>query len=128
MKKLVYVAHPLRGDVPGNMERIEEIMRELSEEHLDCNFFSPLHGFSFHTPAEDQALVMERCLDMLDRCDEIWVFGDWSDSEGCRREIRHAACRGMTILFSSGDSSHDLWDILTRTTFEQAPSEEEASS
>jgi hypothetical protein len=128
MKKLVYVAHPLRGDVPGNMERIEEIMRELSEEHLDCNFFSPLHGFSFHTPAEDQALVMERCLDMLDRCDELWVFGDWSDSEGCRREIRHAACRGMTILFSAGDSSKALWCALTRTTFEQAPSEEEAAS
>ena len=113
MKKLVYVAHPLRGDVPGNMQRIEEIMRELSEEHRDCNFFSPLHGYAFHDPEDDQALVMERCLDMLDRCDEIWVFGDWTRSEGCTREVRHATCRGKTILFCAGDSSHALWEAMT---------------
>lgn len=124
MKKLVYVAHPLRGDVPGNMQRIEEIMKELSEEHRDCNFFSPLHGYAFHDPDGDQALVMARCLDMLDRCDEIWIFGDWTHSEGCCREIRHAACRGKTLLFCAGYSSKALWGALTRTSFED---EEEAS-
>ncbi len=115
MKKLVYVAHPLRGDVPGNMQRIEKIMKELSEEYQyrDYNFFSPLHGYSFHDPHGDQELVMSRCLDLLDRCDEIWVYGDWTRSEGCTREVRHAAFQGKRILFHSGNSSHALWKVMS---------------
>jgi len=31
--------------------------------------------------------------------DELWVFGNWQMSEGCRMEVEHARKLGITVLF-----------------------------
>ena len=43
--------------------------------------------------------MMRQCLALLDVADELWVFGDWERSEGCRMEVEHARETGKAILF-----------------------------
>lgn len=35
------------------------------------------------------------CLDLLDRCDSMLVFGDWEHSRGCKAEVKYAKEYGI---------------------------------
>lgn len=117
--KLIYIAHPLRNDVQGNLARIEDIMTFLSESdeqphEPDCNFFSPLHAYSYIEPSGPQQWVMDRCLDMVTRCDELWLYGSWDKSRGCRHEFIHAMRLGKTIKFKDAESRESIERIAER--------------
>ena len=106
MKK-VYIAHPLRGGtldiqvVYKNLAEIEKLLQLLSAKHEydDILFLSPLHAFSFVSPLGPQDWVLGQCRAMLDLCDELWAFGNWEDSEGCRMEVEYARKLGLTVVF-----------------------------
>jgi hypothetical protein len=38
-------------------------------------------------------------LGLLSLVDELWVFGDWRRSEGCRIEVDFARHRGIPVIF-----------------------------
>ena len=40
---------------------------------------------------------MQSCLDVLSKCDELWLFGDWKESKGCMKEYTFAKKYGKTI-------------------------------
>ena len=107
MKK-VYIAHPLRGErldiaeVERNISRVTELCRHVAEERSDVLILSPIHAFDFVSPLGPQDWVMRQCLALLDVADELWVFGDWERSEGCRMEVAHARGTGKLILFEDG--------------------------
>jgi hypothetical protein len=94
MKK-VYVAHPLRGDVEGNIKKVTEICQSLT----NVIPLSPLHAFGFLDPTGDQFHAMQCCLSLLSTADELWVHGEWWKSEGCQAEMSFAGCRGIPIRF-----------------------------
>lgn len=97
--KVVYVAHPLRGDVPGNTARASELCRKISQGFPDTVIVCPLTAFSFlddERPEERQRAIAY-CLELLSRCDELWLAGDWQRSEGCRKELLHARIIGMPV-------------------------------
>ena len=96
--KTVYIAHPLRGDVETNVRKATDICKELAEKG-DVVPFSPLHAFDFMDPKGDQTLVMKYCFKLLSKVDELWVFGNWEESEGCRMEIVFARQIGIPIQF-----------------------------
>jgi len=104
----VYIAHPLRGErldiavIERNVARVTEICRRVAEEHPDVLLLSPIHAFDFVSPLGPQDWVMRQCLALLDLADELWVFGDWERSEGCRLEVQHARATGKLILFEDG--------------------------
>jgi len=54
---------------------------------------SPVHSFAFlneNVPGErEKALTF--CEELVGAADEIWFFGDWQNSKGCRREFDAAA-------------------------------------
>lgn len=110
--KLIYVAHPLRNDVQVNMKRIEDIMQQLTaydnQVRDGINYFSPLHAYSFIDPSGPQEWVMDRCLDMVERCDELWLYGCWHKSVGCRHEFIHAMRLGKTIKFRDADAQESI--------------------
>ena len=93
MKK-VYIAHPLRGNVAVNIKAATEICREISEEGKVVPF-SPLHAFGFLSAEGNQTLAMKFCFALLISCDELWVHGDWKNSEGCKMEIEFARVKGI---------------------------------
>ena len=96
--KIVYVAHPFTNDPVGNMAKIEKIMKRLTKDYPDICFISPLHNFSYDQDAKE-ADILPRCFALLSKCDDLWVFGNWEHSSGCRQEINQAKLWGMTVLF-----------------------------
>lgn len=98
MKK-VYIAHPLRGvsgrkaEIESNIKENKEICRAIVEDarYADVVPISPIEAFSFLDPENKEPKYVERaigyCLSLLNGCDELWVFGDWTTSEGVMKEI-----------------------------------------
>jgi len=86
-KKKVYIAHPFRNDPQGNMKKVGMICTDIIRGHPDILPVSPLHNFAYLPPEED---VIDHCIELLSNCDELWVFGDWEESAGCRAEVKYA--------------------------------------
>lgn len=97
MKK-IYVAHPYQGKTE-NYQAISNICRRL------VNFgvmpISPVHAFNFLNDKvpEDRIRALTFCAKLAD---EVWLFGEWEKSEGCRREIQVAVHELITIRIVEG--------------------------
>ena len=108
MEKIVYIAHPLRGRNPNadtvarNMAQADAICRHIFMDHPEILPLSPLHAFGFVSPLGPQETVLEQCRRLLNLAHELWVFGDYETSEGCRMEIEYARSLGKTIVFEDG--------------------------
>lgn len=102
--KIVYVAHPLRGDIEGNMAHSAEICREISERYPDVLPLSPLAAFSFldDTVSEERERALDYCRQLLARADELWLTGTWWLSEGCVAEVFWATAWGIPIAEYGG--------------------------
>ena len=104
----VYIAHPLRGErldiaeVERNISRVTELCRHVAEERSDVLILSPIHAFDFVSPLGPQDWVIRQCLALLDVINELWMFGNWKRSEGCRMEVSHARGTKKLILFEDG--------------------------
>lgn len=90
VSKLVYVASPLRGDYDRNME----LARQYCKHVIDNGFipYAPhllFTQFMDDTIPEERATGMAMGIEMLKRCDELWVFGE-TISEGMAAEIELA--------------------------------------
>lgn len=89
--RIIYVCHPLRsGNVQKNRENISEICKQITEDYEDTLILSPIHNFSYISTEGDQTDVFAQCAELLNLADELWVFGDYKNSEGCQLEIRTA--------------------------------------
>lgn len=105
MKK-VYIAHPLLGSTDrenpdfcvlfGNLERVENICRRIVKKHPDILPLSPINAFAFLDVFE-RKISLKLCRELLSLADELWVFGNWADSEGCRKEIGWAKEMGIPV-------------------------------
>ena len=96
--KSVYIAHPLRGNIQGNIEKVTSICKSIIANG-EVVPFSPIHAFGFMSVDGDQSQVMGYCLELLSKVDELWVFGDWSESEGCYTEVAFAFHNKIPIQF-----------------------------
>jgi hypothetical protein len=107
--KTVYISHPLRGGtdranpdisaVMRNKTAVDGICRRIADECPDVLPLSPINAFSFLGVFEDDALALETCMRLQELADEIWVFGEWQTSEGCRAEIARAGALGKRVFF-----------------------------
>ena len=100
--KLVYIAHPLRNDPDFNKARLSEILNNnfVSYQEMHVIPVSPIHLFTYLDPKVD---IMAECLELLYRCDELWVFGDWKNSAGTCVGIWFAEANGIKIRYIEGD-------------------------
>ncbi|CVK18477.1 DUF4406 domain-containing protein [Sporomusa sphaeroides] len=96
--KTVYIAHPLRGDIDNNLTRVNKICQQLLAAG-EIVPLSPLHAFDFVDPRGPQELVLKYCLVLLARSDELHVYGDWRQSEGCQMEIQFARENNIPVRF-----------------------------
>jgi len=94
----IYVAHPFSNDPAGNMAKIDKIMKEITAKNPNDCFISPLHNFSFDkTSTETQ--ILSRCFKLIGSCDELWVYGNFETSVGCRAEMAFARYLSIPIVF-----------------------------
>lgn len=96
--KLVYIAHPFGGK-RRNVRRVEHIIKRLLKTHNGTTFYSPLHatGFFYNELSHEEG--MKHCVEMLKRCDELWLCEGWIKSRGCLIEHSYAVQHNMPIIY-----------------------------
>ena len=99
----IYLSHPYRNNPKENLKSISRICREIYDRRPDVIPVSPLHMFSFCTPADNQEKILEWCLSVLQDCTEIWMCGYWGSSEGCLRELAMAKELGIPVVIYEDD-------------------------
>ena len=94
IEKVVYICHEFGGK-QENADKVATLVRELSNLYPTICFISPIHAFGFLYESTDYDRGMSYCLTLLDMCDEMWVFGEFSNSKGCLIEKEY--CRKYKI-------------------------------
>lgn len=90
--KRIFVSHPFKDNPKANRESADKICKELVKQgYLPI---SPLHLFSFLENDDLRNHIMRVCFELIQVCDEVWVFGD---SEGCMAEKRYAEFIGKPV-------------------------------
>lgn len=100
--KIVYIAHPISGDIAGNLEKIQQIVRQINLQYSDVVPFAPYwvdcHALDDNDPEErkrgianDQEFFLRKVID------EVWLFGD-RISAGMLSEIELATSLGIPVV------------------------------
>jgi len=107
--KLVYIAHPFtsHGTIAENQQAIDTICRSIVADSPDVVPVSPIHAFGFYDPTGCQDKVIGYCKELLSACSEIWLYGQWRHSKGCRAEAQHAMIQGLLVrdMEKEGDNT-----------------------
>ena len=99
--KIVYIAHPIGGDVKMNIYRIIQIIRRIDLTRPDVIPFAPyvadVLALADERP-EERERGLNNCLNVLRTgvCSEVWVYG-LTISAGMQNEICLAHSMGMPI-------------------------------
>ena len=95
--KLVFVSGKYRGDVDANIAHAKKAAIRLWQAgyvvlcpHLNSALFDGL------CPDE---VWLAGDIEMMKRCDIIFMLSNWRDSEGAKAELEIAAKLGMGIMF-----------------------------
>lgn len=97
----IYVCHPFAGDVQGNSERVRSICRDLVESGV-LPIAPHLYLPRFLDEATEREQALGFCLELLDTCDEVRVYGD-RVTAGMRREIERAEAIGLLVRFAGAE-------------------------
>lgn len=93
-KKLVYVAAAYAGDIDGNTRRTQEYSKFVIEQGaVPVNPILNFNGVLFDETDRELALALD--LLILDRCDELWAFGE--PTAGMRMELERAKEKNIPI-------------------------------
>ena len=104
--KLIYVCSPCRGIPPYSVTKTEENIRNARFycKAILVKGYIPIAPHAFYqgllsddTP-EQRAKAIEIGLNLLQKCDALWVFGE-TISEGMKTEIARAKVFGIPVLY-----------------------------
>lgn len=104
-KKIVYIAHPISGNVKGNLLKIQKIVREIcfSTENIIpfVPYYSDLMALDENNPEERaRGIANDQVYFERGVMDELWLFGP-RVSEGMRHEIKLAKLFGIPVISKS---------------------------
>jgi hypothetical protein len=91
---LIYISHIYQNKQENKLEA-EEIVRKLVKEHPEHTYISGLHPFCFMYAETTYEQGINMCLEVLKRCDMMYVYGDYEHSRGCKAEIEFCEENGI---------------------------------
>jgi DNA polymerase-3 subunit epsilon len=95
----VYVCHPFADDPAGNIERVRGLSRQLVA--LGVMPVAPhLYLPQLLDEATEREQALRFCLELVDTCDEVRVFGG-RVTAGMKREVEYAKRRGIPVRFET---------------------------
>ncbi len=98
---LVYIASPFAGDIERNTERARGYCRfAVSQKVIPLAPHLLYPQFMDEEDKQQREQSIRFALILLDKCDELWVFGN-TISEGMSREIAKAKKKGKPIRYFS---------------------------
>ena len=116
-KRVIYMAHPVSGDIPGNLAEARRWVRAL-EELFDvavvASWITECEVWDDADPAE-RAAGLERDKAVIERCDELWLVGP-RISTGMAVELTHARLHGVAVRNLTRWTSVDEFLHVNATT------------
>jgi predicted amidohydrolase len=104
MMRVVYMAHPVSGDVEGNLAKARILVRQLEEKHPDvaivASWITECEIWDDADP-EQRAAGMRRDMAVVAKCDELWLVGPHVSS-GMALEEDHANSLGIPVRDMTG--------------------------
>lgn len=118
--KIAYIAHPIGGDVEANLEKIQDIARQINLEEPETVPFAPYYldciCMDDSNPAERRRGMKNNTLLMLRGfIDELRLYGE-RISPGMADEIRLAHNLGINIRAMNPDTEAEYnrrWGMVT---------------
>ena len=117
--RTVYLAHPYGGD-ENNVEDAKQMVKRLVKKFPETVFLSPLQATGFYYNDIPYMEGMNHCIELLSRCDELWLCDGWQDSKGCCMEYAAAKVMDKSIcsiskgleIKSMFTAPKDAWRII----------------
>lgn len=108
--KTIFVAHPISGDIKGNMKKVLKICAEIHTRNV-----IPVAPYLISLQYLNDEVVEDRELGMAanHECfyrgyvDELWLFGN-RISSGMIEEIKLAREMGILVIAKTRGTQHDL--------------------
>lgn len=97
-ENVVYICHPY-GGLNKNKNKVRDLMNTLVIQYPNFLFVSGVNSFDHAYFDVDHQKGMEMCYWLLDKCDEMWVYGDWEKSRGCKDEIEYCKHALIPIFY-----------------------------
>lgn len=101
---LIYVSH-IYQNKEENKQEVEGIIKNLIAndkkylpEHKKITYVSPIHAYGFLYEETEYEEGLNMCLDLLNKCDLMLVFGDYQNSVGCKAEIEFCEENGIPYI------------------------------
>ena len=111
--KVVYIAHPIGGDVYGNLEKIKHIVRCVNLKEKDTIPFVPYYSDVVSMDDEnpiERAKGFKNNLHLIQYCDELRLYGD-KISKGMISEIERAKELQIPIIPMTEETIID-WELF----------------
>ena len=113
MKKTVFIAHPISGDVQGNIKKVLDICAHIhNRDVIPVVPYLACLQYLRDEVAEERELGIEASLEGFHRgyVDEVWLFGDHI-SAGMKREVTLALTLGIPVVPQTEGTKKDLDDL-----------------
>lgn len=111
--KIVFIAHPISGDIQGNLAKVREIGREINLKE-DVIPFAPYY-FDCNCLRDDIPEERERGIknssQLLRFADELRLYGD-RISQGMKKEIDIAHRLGITVKPMTRQTKYQYGQIV----------------
>ena len=109
--KIVYIAHPIGGDVDANLSKIRRIVRQINLSQPNIVPFVPYYAdvvSMFDSIPEERERGIKNDIYLLKKgfIDELWLYGP-RISKGMAAEIEIAKEMGIKIVSMSEDIIHN---------------------
>ena len=110
--KVVYIAHPIGGDVENNLKKVAQVAREINLEYPDvvpiAPYFLDCYALDDNNPEErERGIKNDIALFHKGFIDEVWLYGD-RISFGMSKEIELANKLGIIVVSKSQDIHLDI--------------------
>lgn len=100
--KLVYIAGPFRGPAPSDVDRNIERAEAAARFAVTRGVF-PVTPHSIGARLQDvgsqESFWLPGTLELMRRCDEVWVVPKFEQSKGTRNEIDEARRLGLRVVY-----------------------------
>lgn len=102
--RIVYIAHPISGDMQGNLGKIAAIVKDIN---LSSDDVVPLAPYFADILALDDSIPEQRIRGIKNNTailssgiiSELWVYGNWRFSRGCLAEILLAEKLNIKVIY-----------------------------
>lgn len=103
--KIVYIAHPISGDIYQNHLKVRKIIRDLNMSDFDIVPFAPylidLLCLNDYVPEErERGIKNDEAFFRAGFINEVWLYGD-NISNGMKHEIELANELGIPVISKS---------------------------